>query len=146
MSRDIIIFIQCPEIMECPLHQNESQVIDGILKDICDILKYSFIINENRTLTYFGRKIDLDYKIEKSSKTIDTILKYSFILKDRSIPCECNITKVLDDLKYEKIFLNDYTNLIKFIVKDIGEKSIKINNTCYPIQLKYADLKRHYNK
>lgn len=145
MSRDIIIFIHCPEIMECPLHQNESQVIDGLLKDICDILKYSFIINENRSISYFGRKIDLDYKIEKSSQSIDTILKYSFILNDRIISCECNITKVLDNLKFEKLFLNDYTNLIKFIVKDIGDKSIKLNKNS-PIQLKFADLKRHYNK
>lgn len=145
MSKDVIIYVHCPEIMECPSHQNESQVIDGILRDICDILKYSFIINDNRTLTYYGRKIDLDYKIERDTKSIETLLRYSFILRDRIISCECNITKVLDDIKYEKIFVNDYTELIKSIVKDIGEKSVKSTkqNT---VQLKFADLKRHYNK
>ena len=145
MNKDIIIYIHCPEIMECPQHQNESQVIDGILRDICDILKYSFIINDNRSLTYYGRKIDLDYKIERDPKSIETILKYSFILRERIISCECNITKVLDDIKYEKIFVNDYTNLIKSIVKDIGEKSVKSSKQ-NNVQLRFADLKRHFNK
>lgn len=143
MSRDVIIFIHCPELMESPFHNNEQQVIDGLLNDICSILKYSFVITENRSLMYFGRKIDLDYKIEKNSKTIDTILKYSFILRERVLQCECNLTKLLDDINYERQFLNDYTNLIKFVVKDIGEKSIlsfKSNN----VQLKFADLKKHY--
>ena len=145
MNKDVIIYVHCPEIMECPQHQNEAQVIDGILRDICDILKYSFIINDNRTLTYYGRKIDLDYKVERDSKSVETLLRYSFILRERVISCECNITKVLDDIRYEKIFVNDYTDLIKSIVKDIGEKSVKSTkqNT---VQLKFADLKRHYNK
>ena len=143
MSRDVIIFIQCPELMESPFHSNENQVIEGILNDICSVLKYSFVITEDRSLLYFGRKIDLDYKLEKNSKSLDTILKYSFIIRERIIQCECNITKLLDDIGYEKQFLNDYTNVIKTIVKDIGEKSI-MSFKSNRVQLRYADLKKHY--
>lgn len=145
MSKDNLIYIHCPEIIESPLHQNENQIIDGILIDICDILKYSFSILEDRTINYYGRKIDLDYKIERNNETIETFLSYNFIFKDRIINCKCNITKVLDDMKNEKAFLNDYTNLIKFIVKDIGEKSLRSIRSNLII-LKFADLKRHYNK
>lgn len=145
MSKDNLIYIHCPEIIESPLHQNENQIIDGILIDICDILKYSFSILEDRTINYYGRKIDLDYKIERNNETIETFLSYNFIFKDRTINCKCNITKVLDDMKNEKAFLNDYTDLIKFIVKDIGEKSLRSIRSNLII-LKFADLKRHYNK
>lgn len=145
MSKDNLIYIHCPEIIESPLHQNENQIIDGILIDICDILKYSFSILEDRTINYYGRKIDLDYKIERNNETIETFLSYNFIFRDRTINCKCNITKVLDDMKNEKAFLNDYTDLIKFIVKDIGEKSLRSIRSNLII-LKFADLKRHYNK
>ena len=102
MSKDNLIYIHCPEIIESPLHQNENQIIDGILIDICDILKYSFSILEDRTINYYGRKIDLDYKIERNNETIETFLSYNFIFKDRTINCKCNITKVLDDMKNYK--------------------------------------------
>jgi len=142
---DTIIYIHCPEVIESPLHQNEYQIVDGVLRDICDILKYSFIINDDRTISYFGRKIDLDYKLEKNAGTLKTLLKYSFILKNRSILCECDITKLLDDMNLEKAFLNDYINVIKLIVKDIGNKSLALNKKLLS-QLKFADLKRHYDK
>lgn len=145
MSRDIIIYIHCPEIMECPGHTNEVQVIDGLLRDICDILKYSFVIGENRSIIYFGRKIDLDYKLERNTKTNDTILKYTIILKDRILGCECNVSRVLDKLSQERAFIEEYTSLIKGIVKDIGQKSLTYFKS-YPVQIKFADLKRHYYK
>lgn len=131
--------------MECPLHQNETQVVDGVLRDICDILKYSFVLNANRTISYFGRKIDLDYQISHDEKKCDTLLRYSVLLRDRSIGCECSLKNVLDNLGYEKEFVSEYTVLIKNIVKDIGEKAV----CCCkggPVILRFADLKRHYNK
>ena len=131
--------------MECPLHKNEAQVVEGLLRDICDILKYSFVIGENRLISYFGRKIDLDYKIDRIPSTAETFLKYAFILKDRLVGCECNITRVLDKLSNEKDFVDEYTSLIKAIVKDIGEKAMKCNKSSI-IQVKFADLKRHYSK
>ena len=145
MSKDIIIYVHCPEIIESPLHSNEEEIIEGILRDICDIIKYSFLINDSRNIIYFGRKIDLDYKIEKSSEDINTVLKYSFIINNRDILCECNITKVLNDLNNEKAFLNDYVNLIKYIVKDIGKKATSIVNIS-SISIRFSDLKRHYLK
>lgn len=145
MSKDIIIYIHCPELVECPSHQYEAQLIDGILRDICDILKYSFVINSDRSILYFGRKIDLDYRIQKNTKTVNTVLNYSYILKDKIIACDCDITKVLDNMHLEKSFINEYTNLIKFIVKDIGDKAMKSFRSC-PIQIKFADLKKHYMK
>lgn len=142
---DIIVYIQCPEVIESPLHENEYQVIDGVLRDICDILKYSFVINENRSITYFGRKIDLDYSLERDTKSLKTVLKYSFMLKNRCIMCDCDITKVLDNMKLERAFCNDYMNLIKSVVKNIGEKSVLFFSK-KRIELKYADMKRHYIK
>lgn len=147
MSKDIIVYIHCPEIMECPMHSNESQVVDGILRDICDILKYSFIIGENRALSYFGRKIDLDYKVIKNDNSINTDLKYSFMLNGRLVNCVCNLTNLLGKLACEKVFVDAYTNLIKAIIKDIGKKTIEcLKNNSVPIQIKFADLKKHYNK
>lgn len=58
MNRDTIIYIHCPELIECPPHYTEAQLIDGLLKEIGDILKYSFVIGENRSLLYFGRRIE----------------------------------------------------------------------------------------
>lgn len=142
---DTIIYIHCPEIMECPLHFNEVQLIDGLLKDISEILKYSFVVTENRSIIYFAKKIDLDYKLETDEKKVKKILKYSFILRDKSLTCECDITRLLSFLTTEKAFINEYTNLIKSIVKDIGEKTITCSRTS-TVQVKYADLKRHYNK
>lgn len=142
---DTIIYIHCPEIMECPLHYNESQLVDGLLKDISEILKYSFVVTENRSLIYFAKKIDLDYKLESDEKKIKKILKYSFIFRDRNLTCESDITRLLSFLTTEKAFINEYTNLIKSIVKDIGEKTISCSRSSR-VQVKYADLKRHYNK
>lgn len=142
---DTIIYIQCPEVIESPMHENEYQVIDGVLRDICDILKYSFVINDNRSISYFGRKIDLDYRLEKDTKSLKAVLRYSFIIKNRCIMCDCDVTKVLDSMNSERVFCNDYMNLIKSIVKTIGEKSLIFFNRTNT-QLKYADLKRHYIK
>lgn len=142
---DTIVYIQCPEVIESPVHENEYQVIDGVLRDICDILKYSFVVNENRSITYFGRKIDLDYSLERDTKSLKTALKYSFMLKSRCIMCECDITKVLNDMKLERAFCNDYMNLIKSIVKNIGEKSVLFLGK-RGVELKFVDMKRHYIK
>ena len=145
MSKDVIVYIHCPEIMECPMHSNEAQVIDGLLRDICDILKYSFVIGENRALSYFGRKIDLDYKLERNTKTNDTLLKYTIILKDRLLGCECNVSRVLDKLSQERAFVEEYTSLIKGIVKDIGDKALTYFKSANLIWTGF-DLKRHYSK
>lgn len=142
---DIIIYIQCPEIIESPLHDNEYTIIDGILRDVRDILKYSFVVNENRSISYFGTKIDMDYSIEKNTKSLKTVLKYSFIIKNRCIMCGCDITKLLDNMKTEQAFFNEYKNVIRSIVKNTGEKTSEFLSNP-KTHLKYADMKRHYIK
>lgn len=145
MNRDTIIYIHCPELIECPPHYTEAQLIDGLLKEIGDILKYSFVIGENRSLLYFGRRIDLDYRYENNPRDLKNILKYAFIFRDRTVNCECDITQLLNELRYEKAFIAEYTKLIKNIVTDIGEKTSKCARST-PVQVKYADLKKHYSK
>ena len=145
MSRDTIIYIHCPELVECPIHYTERQLIDGLLREICDILKYSFVIGENRSLLYFGGSFDLNYKYEVDPKEMKNVLRYTFAFRDRTVACECDITKLLNNMKYEKAFIAEYTKLIKSIVTDIGNQTIKCARST-PVQVKYADLKKHYSK
>lgn len=145
MNKDTVIYIHCPELIECPLHFNESQLIDGLLKEISDIIKYSMVITENRSLSYLGRRIDLDYKVEHDQKNLKTLLKYSYIFREKTLTSVADLTKLLNEIKEEKAFINEYTRLIKGIVSDIGDKTSKCSKSPQVI-VKYADLKKHYNK
>ena len=95
--------------------------------------------------TYQTEKDIIEYDEQKIQPLRDDIeLLEMYINKINQLDLDIALNR-LEDIKYEKIFVNDYTNLIKSIVKDIGEKSVKSSKQ-NNVQLRFADLKRHFNK
>ena len=145
MSKDVIIFIHSPDIAECPLHHNEEALIDGLLADINDVLKYSFVVNEDRSISYFTHKLDFKHTVNYNQTNGRKYLQFEFNIRGTNCICSSDLTDSIASHNYDTQFMKDYTNLLKSTIKTIGLKTSEtIHN---PIKyVKFVDIKRHLNK
>ena len=145
MSKDIIIYIHSPDLAECPQHNNEEAIINGLLLDINDVLKYSFVINEDRSISYFGHKLDFKNSVNFNQSTGRKYLNFEFNIRGINCNCSSDLTDALSSYSYDKQFIKDYTNLLRATIKTIGMKTNESihNPTKY---IKFVDIKRHLIK